>query len=101
MSRAFFHSTHLPDGLELSRMKVMAFGVGAFTQGMLRILRKNGAEVSTYLTRTYAHYPPSTEGPTYNSATIPNPCSLVREIKPDFILPQSIDWAQMPWADEL
>lgn len=79
----------------------MAFGVGAYTQGMLRVLRESGADVSTYLTRAYAHYPPSLEGPTFDSAKIPNPCALVREQKPDFILPQSIDWAQKPWADEL
>jgi phosphoribosylamine-glycine ligase len=79
----------------------MALGVGAYTQGMLRVLRDNGAKVSTYLTRNYAHYPPSLEGPTYDSAKIPNPCALIREQKPDFILPQSIDWAQKPWADEL
>lgn len=78
----------------------MAFGVGAYTQGMLRVLRESGADVSTYLTRTYAHYPPSLEGVTFDSAKIPNPCALIRERKPDFILPQSIDWAQKPWADE-
>jgi phosphoribosylamine-glycine ligase len=79
----------------------MAFGVGAYTQGMLRVLRESGADVSTYLTRSYAHHPPSLEGPTFDSAKIPNPCALVREHKPDFILPQSIDWAQKPWAEEL
>jgi phosphoribosylamine-glycine ligase len=85
----------------LSRAKVIAFGVGAYTQGMLRVLRENGADVSTYLTRSYAHYPPSLEGPTFDGAKIPNPCALVREQKPDFILPQSIDWAQKPWSAEL
>src|SRR4051812_1101304 len=58
----------------LSKAKVMAFGVGAYTQGMLRVLRENGADVSTYLTRAYAHYPPSLEGPTFDSAKISNPC---------------------------
>jgi phosphoribosylamine-glycine ligase len=85
----------------LSRAKVIAFGVGAYTQGMLRVLRENGADVSTYLTRSYAHYPPSLEGPTFDGAKIPNPCALMREQKPDFILPQSIDWAQKPWSAEL
>jgi phosphoribosylamine--glycine ligase len=85
----------------LSRAKVIAFGVGAYTQGMLRVLRESGADVCTYLTRNYAHYPPSLEGPTFDSAKVPNPCALLREQKPDFILPQSIDWAQKPWAAEL
>ncbi|HUS37293.1 MAG TPA: phosphoribosylglycinamide synthetase C domain-containing protein [Verrucomicrobiae bacterium] len=84
----------------MSKAKVMAFGVGAYTQGMLRVLRESGAHVSTYLTRAYAHYPPSLEGLTFDSAEIPNPCALIREKKIDFILPQSIDWAQKPWADE-
>ncbi len=79
----------------------MAFGVGAYTQGMLKTLREHGVEVSTYLTRNYAHYPPSLEGPTYDGAKFPNPCELVRAQKPDVILVQSIDWAQKPWAGEL
>jgi phosphoribosylamine--glycine ligase len=79
----------------------MAFGVGAYTQGMLRVLRESGADVATFLTRNYAHYPPSLEGPTFDGTKIPNPCALVRERKPDFILPQSIDWAQKSWAAEL
>jgi phosphoribosylamine-glycine ligase len=82
-------------------MKVIAFGVGAYTHGMLKALRENGADVSTYLTRNYAHYPPSLEGPTFDSAKIPNPCALVREQKPDLIIVQSIDWAEKPWANEL
>lgn len=82
-------------------MKVMALGVGAFTQGMLRVLRENGARVSTYLTRAYAHYPPSLEGPVLDSAAHANPCAWIREQQPDFLLPQSIDWAQKPWAEEL
>jgi phosphoribosylamine--glycine ligase len=53
------------------------------------------------LTRAYAHYPPSLEGPVYDGEKIPDPCAIVRELRPDFILPQSIDWAQKPWAAEL
>lgn len=80
---------------------VMAFGVGAFTQGVLRVLREDGADVSTYLTRSYAHYPPSLEGPTFSAAEFPNPCPLLAKRQIDFVLPQSIDWAQQPWTDEL
>ena len=85
----------------MSGLKVLALGVGAFTQGMLRVLRENGATVATYLTRNYAHHPPSLEGPVYDSAKIPNPCDLIRDVKPDFLLPQSIDWAQKPWSEEM
>src|SRR5436190_1574345 len=82
-------------------INVMALGVGAFTQGLLRILRENGANVCTYLTRNYAHYAPACEGPTFDSARIPNPCDLIRKRKIDFVVPMSIDWAQKPWAAEL
>ncbi len=79
----------------------MAFGVGAFTQGTLRILKEAGARVSTYLTRSYGHYAPSLEGPTFSSEQFPNPCQLLREQKVDFIVPMSIDWSLKPWRDEL
>ena len=82
-------------------INVMALGVGAFTQGLLRILRENGANVCTYLTRNYAHYAPACEGPAFDSARIPNPCDLIRKRKIDFVVPMSIDWAQKPWASEL
>ena len=79
----------------------MAMGVGAFTQGMLRILKEDGANVCTYLTRDYAHYAPSSEGPAFDSAEHPNPCDLIRKRKIDFVIPMSIDWAQKPWAKQL
>ena len=82
-------------------LRIMAFGVGAFTQGMLHILKENGAEVSTYLTRDYAHYPPSLEGDIYLPEMHPNPCPLLREKQIDLVIPMSIDWAQMPWAQDL
>lgn len=88
----------MPDS---SPLKVMAFGVGAFTQGMLHVLKEHGAEVSAYLTRDYAHYPPSLEGETYLPEIYPNPCRLLREKAIDFVIPMSIDWAQAPWAREL
>ena len=82
-------------------LRVMAFGVGAFTQGMLHILREQGAKVSAYLTRDYAHYAPSLEGETFLPEIYPNPCTLLREKQIDFVIPMSIDWAQEPWAQEL
>ncbi len=79
----------------------MAFGVGAFPQGILKVLRENGVAVSSYLTRDYGHYPPSLEGPCYGHRDFPNPCELLKKHPVDVIIPQSIDWAQRPWADEL
>lgn len=81
------------------KTRVMLFGVGAFTQGMLRILREDGAEVSTYLTRPYAHYPPALEGPVYDAATYPNPRPLLQRQHIDFVIPMSIDWAEKPWKE--
>ena len=81
-------------------MRIMAFGVGAFTQGVLHILKKNGASVSTYLTRDYAHYSPSLEGKTYHHEVYPNPCPLLKRKKIDFVVPMSIDWLEAEWAEE-
>lgn len=80
--------------------QVMAWGVGAFTQGVLQVLKDNGAEVSTYLTRDYAHFPPSVVGPVFHQNQWPNPCRLLREMPVQYVLPMSIDWAQQPWAQE-
>lgn len=82
-------------------LRVMVFGVGAFTHGILHILRKNGAKVSTYLTRDYAHYSPSLEGKTYHPELYPDPCELVQKKGIDFIIPMSIDWHEAPWAERM
>ena len=55
----------------------MLWGVGAFTHGVLHVLRKHGAEVCTYLTRDYAHYSPSLEGETFHNEIYPNPCPII------------------------
>lgn len=81
-------------------LRVMAFGVGAFTQGILHVLKEDGAQVSTYLTRDYAHYSPSLEGKTYHAEIYPNPCKLLLKNKVDFVIPMSIDWLQADWAEE-
>jgi phosphoribosylamine---glycine ligase len=76
-------------------------GVGSFAHSTAQILRDAGAESATYLTRAYGHYPPTLAGPAYSRVQFPSPASLVRELKPAVIIPQSIDWAQSPWRDEL
>ena len=80
--------------------KVMVFGVGAFSQGVLRILKDAGAEVSTYLTRDYAHYGPMVEGKTFHKEYYPNPCEILKQEQIDFIVPMSIDWALEEWTEE-
>jgi phosphoribosylamine-glycine ligase len=82
------------------RLRVMAWGVGAFTQGMLRILKEDGAEVCTYLTRDYAHDPPAMEGEVFLREMYPNPCPILREKKIDFVVPMSIDWILEDWVEE-
>ena len=79
-------------------LAVMAFGVGSFAHGTMQILKDAGAEVSAYLTRSYAHYPPSLAGPTFSRDNFPSPVPLLRQRKIDFVFPMSIDWAQAPWA---
>ncbi|MFQ5486006.1 MAG: hypothetical protein ACE5DO_11830, partial [Desulfobacterales bacterium] len=83
---AFDNSPHVP------RLRVMVFGVGAFTQSVLHTLKRHGAEVSTYLIRDYGHYSPGLEGQTYSAKEFPNPCKLLQKREIDLIIPMSIDW---------
>jgi phosphoribosylamine---glycine ligase len=78
----------------------MVFGVGAFAHSTLRTLREDGARVSTYLTRNYAHYGPSLEGPSYDAREHPTPFAALDRERPDFVVPMSIEWAIQPWSDE-
>ena len=80
---------------------VMVLGVGSFAHSTAQILAQAGARVSTYLTRSYGHYPPSLAGPTYSREQFPSPCPLLKEEGVDLVVPMSIDWAQAPWAEEL
>jgi phosphoribosylamine-glycine ligase len=83
------------------RASVMVLGVGSFAHSIGTALADAGATVSTYLTRNYGHFPPSLVGPTFSREAFPNPMPLIRKNKIDFVIPQSIDWAQAPWAEEL
>ena len=80
---------------------VLVMGVGAFAHSTGQILKDAGAEVATYLSRSYAHYPPSLVGPVYRSEQVPSPASLVKDGSVQLVVPMSIDWAQAPWAEEL
>ena len=79
----------------------MLFGVGSFAHSAGQTLKDCGARVSTYLTRNYGRYPAELAGPVYSRDLYPNPCPLLREHRIDLVIPQSIDWAQAPWAREL
>lgn len=79
----------------------LILGVGSFAHSIGTALTDKGAEVSTYLTRNYGHYSPSLVGPTYTSDSFPNPCAIIKERGIELVIPQSIDWAQAPWAGDL
>jgi len=79
----------------------MVLGVGSFAHSIGGALADAGAGMSTYLTRNYGHFPPTLIGPTYSSSVFPSPVPLLRERKIAAVIPQSIDWALQPWADEL
>src|SRR5260221_1046931 len=79
----------------------MILGVGSFAHSIGTALAEGGANISTYLTRNYGHFSPSLVGPAFSSSTHPSPLPLIRAKKIDLVIPQSIDWAMQPWADEL
>jgi phosphoribosylamine-glycine ligase len=79
----------------------MILGVGSFAHSIGAALADAGTNVSTYLTRNYGHYPPSLVGPTFSPDAFPSPVPLLQPHNIDCVIPQSIDWAQAPWAEEL
>ena len=84
-----------------SSPSVLILGVGSFAQSTGQILRDAGAEVSTYLTRSYAHFPPSLVGAVYRPEQVPSPGAWVKDQGFKLVVPMSIDWAQAPWAGDL
>jgi phosphoribosylamine-glycine ligase len=80
---------------------VLALGVGSFAYSVTQTLKDHGASVATYLTRDYAHFPPSLAGPTFLRGLNPSPVPIIKERGVELVIPQSIDWAQQPWAADL
>src|SRR5882724_8376069 len=80
---------------------VMILGVGSFAHSIGQTLADAGASVSTYLTRNYGHFSPTLVGESFSRDAFPSPLPLIRAKKIDLVMPQSIDWAMQPWADEL
>jgi phosphoribosylamine--glycine ligase len=83
------------------KANVLILGVGSFAHSIGQTLADAGANVSTYLTRNYGHFAPSLVGPIFSREAFASPVPLVKENKIDCVIPQSIDWAQAPWAEEL
>lgn len=82
-------------------VSAVVLGVGSFAQSIGQALKDGGADVATYLTRGYGHFPASLVGPVYARDAFASPVPVLRERKADFVVPQSIDWATQPWADDL
>jgi phosphoribosylamine---glycine ligase len=80
---------------------VMILGVGSFAHSIGKALADAGANVSTYLTRNYGHFPPTLVGKTFSHGAFPSPVPLVRKNTVALVIPQSIDWALAPWAGDL
>ena len=80
---------------------VMILGVGSFAHSLGTALKDAGAGVITYLTRNYGHYAPGLVGETFLPGAHPSPVPLLQARRIDVVIPQSIDWAQQPWAGEL
>jgi len=79
----------------------MILGVGSFAHSIGQTLTDAGASVTTYLTRDFGHFPPTLFGPTFSREAFPSPLPLITKNKIDCVIPQSIDWTQAPWAEDL
>lgn len=79
----------------------MILGVGSFAHSIGGALADSGSKIATYLTRNYGHFPPSLVGKTFSREAFPSPVTLLKENKVDCVMPQSIDWALQPWAEDL
>lgn len=79
----------------------MLLGVGSFAHSIGAALADTGAEVSTYLTRNYGHFPPALVGETFSRDAFPSPVPLLAQNGIEVVIPQSIDWALAPWAEDL
>lgn len=84
-----------------ARSNAMILGVGSFAHSIGQALTNAGASVSTYLTRNYGHFPPMLVGPTFAREAFPSPVPLIKKHGVELAIPQSIDWAQAPWAEDL
>ena len=85
----------------VTNASVLVLGVGAFAHSTTQILKDAGANVATYFTRNFGHYPPSLVGPVFSRDQHPSPAVLLKERSVDVIVPMSIDWAQASWCREV
>ena len=91
----------MPRKIQKSKTAAMILGVGSFAHSIGGALANAGADVSTYLTRDYGHFPPSLNGKTFSRHEFSSPVPLLKKNKIAVVIPQSIDWAMQPWAEDL
>ena len=60
--------------------RVWVLGVGSFVHAMAQICREDGAEVHTYLTRSYGHYGASLCGEVYEAKRHPQLLMLLEKL---------------------
>jgi phosphoribosylamine-glycine ligase len=87
--------------VQKSAANAMILGVGSFAHSIGTALADAGAGASTYLTRNYGHFSPTLAGKTFSREAFPSPVPLIKQNKIDVVIPQSIDWAMQPWANDL
>lgn len=83
-----------------AKAHIIVLGSGSFAQSMCCILREHSVETATYVTNPAGHYAPSLSGPVYSPQQFPNPCVLFKKLRPDLVLPMSIDWVKADWRDD-
>lgn len=93
--------TTSPTQFKARAASIMVLGVGSFAHSTATTLAQAGAKVFTYLTRNYGHFPPTLAGPTFSREGHPSPVPLIEKLGVELVIPQSIDWAMQPWAEEL
>jgi len=82
-----------------STVRIMVFGSGSSTQGVIHALRERGAEVSAYI-KSGGTAGTKKEENVYLAKDHPNPCAFLKKKPVDFVIPMSIDWIMSDWAEE-
>ena len=80
--------------------RILVMGIGSFAAASIKCLADDGATVYGYLDREYGHYSPSQFGEIVLARDYPNPNVLIKKMNIDLVIPMSINWLTMDWADE-
>ena len=83
-----------------SAANVMILGVGSFAHSIGSALADAGANVSTHWMCT-GIFRQHWSAKLFRATLFPALFRLIRENKIEVVIPQSIDWAQQPWTQDL